>query len=145
MILSFGESEHERIEIDVLTYERQPKGDYWDDNWVSVKIYVTAAGFHGDVSASIRTDELQRFLEELCRLYKTLQGIAEFKTLEHQLSLRLIPDTTGHIELCGELADRYLQKNRLKFVLSFDQTYLAKSIQELEKIMIKFPVRESKR
>ena len=40
MIFSFGQSQEERIEVDVLDYERAPVGEYWDDNWLNVEIRV---------------------------------------------------------------------------------------------------------
>ena len=65
MILSFGQSEHERIEIDVLNYERQPIGEYYDDNWLVVEIRVHAGGFRGKVSTTILAAELDGFLSKL--------------------------------------------------------------------------------
>ena len=35
MTFSFGQSERERIEVEVFGYERQPVGEYWDDNWLT--------------------------------------------------------------------------------------------------------------
>jgi len=32
MIFSFGQPQHERIEIDDLHYEREPVGEHFDDN-----------------------------------------------------------------------------------------------------------------
>ena len=42
MTFSFGQSQHERIDLDVLRYEREPVGEYHDDNWLTVKIQVCA-------------------------------------------------------------------------------------------------------
>ena len=53
MIFSFGESQHERIEVDVLRYERSPVGDYHDDNWLTAKVRIAAGGFRGAVDASV--------------------------------------------------------------------------------------------
>jgi len=58
MTFSFGQSERERIEVDVLQYERQRTGEYWDDNWLTVQIRVQAGGFHGNAKAAIITSEL---------------------------------------------------------------------------------------
>src|SRR5207253_7730240 len=40
MTFSFGQSEHERIEVDVLRYERSPVGEYHDDNWLTSQVSV---------------------------------------------------------------------------------------------------------
>ncbi len=141
MTFSFGQSEHERLEIDVLSYERQPVGEYYDDNWLRVEIRVHAGGFRGKVSATILAAELDGFLQKLKSLYQTLSGNAEFITLEEQLTLNLIGDGKGHIELRGEVTDQPGIGNRLSFTLQFDQSQLAGSIRELERVVAQFPVR----
>src|SRR5437660_8865101 len=105
MTFSFGHSEHERIEVDVHGYERAPVGEYYDDNWLTVEIRVRTGGFRGKASATIITSELTKFLSELSPLHQTLSGAAEFKTMEEQLSLRLVGDGKGHIELVGEVSE----------------------------------------
>jgi hypothetical protein len=141
MIFSFGQSENECVEIDVLRYERPLIGEYWDDNWLTVEIRVQAGGIHGKVTAAILTGEFEKFLSELRPLYETLSGSANFKTMEAQLTLILVGDGKGHIELRGEVTDQPGIGNRLNFVLQFDQTQLATSIRELERVMAQFPIR----
>ena len=138
---SFGQSENERIEINVLNYERAPVGEYWDDNWLNVEISICAGGFRGKASATIITSELEKFLSELKALHEKLNGTATFTTLEEQLSLRLNGDGKGHIELRGEVADQAGIGNRLNFTLQFDQSQLGTSVRELEKVTAQFPVR----
>src|SRR5271170_5364423 len=95
MMFSFGHSEHERIEVDVLRYERSPVGEYHDDNWLTIEIRVRAGGFHGMVSAAILTEDLVRFASQLRPLYDSLSGSAKFSTMEGQLSLHLVGDGKG--------------------------------------------------
>ena len=141
MIFSFGQSEDEHIEVDVLNYERAPVGEYWDDNWLNVEIRVRAGGFRGKVAAAITTGELKKFLSELQPLYEKFSGGAEFATMEEQLGLRLNGDGKGHIELRGEVTDQAGIGNRLHFTLQFDQSQLRTSISELEQVTAQFPVR----
>jgi hypothetical protein len=141
MTFSFGQSEQERVEVDVHGYERPASGEYWDDNWLRVEIRVCAGGFRGKTSAAIITSELTKFLSELRPLYETLNGSAEFATMEQQLSLRLTGDGKGHIELRGEIADQPGVGNRLHFALQFDQSQVGASIRELERVISEFPVR----
>ena len=143
MIFSFDQSETERIEVDVLRYERAPSGEYHDDNWLTSQFRVSVGGFHGQVdNAAILTYELAAFLTQLRPLYKTLRGTAEFSTLERQLHLLLVGDGIGHIALTGEVEDRVVGGNQLHFRLQFDQTQLATSIHELERVMSEFPIRQ---
>lgn len=141
MQFSFGHSKNERIEVEVFGYEREPVGEYYDDNWLTVEIRVWAGGFRGSTSASLLTHELNQFLPPLRSLYESLAGTAEFKTMEEQLGLRLSGDGQGHIALSGEIYDQPGIGNRLQFSLSLDQTLLAKSIRELEQVVAAFPER----
>src|SRR5947208_1811455 len=135
MKFSFGESERERIEVDVMSYERPASGEHHDDNWLSVSITVRIGGFSGRAGAAIVTDELVRFAEQLHRLYDELTGSAEFRTLEGQLSLTLSCDTRGHIALRGEVLDQAGIGNRLSFHLDLDRSFLQQSIRELDAVI----------
>jgi hypothetical protein len=141
MIFSFGYSEMERLEVEVQGYERTATGEYYDDNWLNTTIRVRAGGFRGNVDASILTVELVAFLDQLDPLCETLQGTAEFSTLEGQLHLQLTGDRKGHIELIGEILDQAGIGNKLRFKLKFDQSMLRSSIRELENVVTQFPVR----
>jgi hypothetical protein len=136
MKVSFGQSERERVEIDVPAWKRASVDDY---NWLTVCIRVQAGGFQGEVSAAILTDDLVRFLAQLRPLHQTLSGSAEFSTMEDQLSLRLVGDGKGHIDLSGEVADRAGDGNRLHFRLQFDQSQLGASVRQLEQATSDFP------
>ena len=85
MKFSLGQSEHERIELEVLRYERAAVGEYYDDNWLTSQIGVRAGRFRGKVDAAVLTGELASFLTSLRPLYDTLRGTAEFSTMEEQL------------------------------------------------------------
>jgi hypothetical protein len=141
MLFSFGQSEYERIEVDVLGYEFAPVGECYDDNWLTVQIRVAVGGFRGAVDAAILTDELAAFRTQLRPLHERLRGVAEFTTLEGQLHLRLTGDGKGHIELVGCVGDEPGVGNQLHFTLNFDQSQLKVSIRELECVVSEFPVR----
>ena len=141
MTFSFGQPERERIEVDVEGYDRLTPGANCYENWLDVVIRVQAGGFQGEVKAQIISDELVRFASQLHPLYESLSGTAEFLTMEGQLSLRLIGDGKGHIELHGTVVDEAGVGNRLDFTLHFDQTQLRASICEIERITSQFPAR----
>lgn len=141
MTFSFAHSEQERIEVQVHGYERAAVGEYYDDNWLTVEIRVRAGRFRGKASATIITGELTKFLSELRLLHQTLRGTAALKTMEEQLSLRIVGDGKGHIELRGEVADQPGIGNRFHFTLQFDQSQLGASIRELERVTLQFPER----
>ena len=95
MTFSFGQSQHQRIEVEVLRYERSPVGEYHDGNWLTVQVRVCVGGFRGTVDAAFNTGELVAFLTQLRPLHQSLSGTAEFATLEGQLHLRLTGDGKG--------------------------------------------------
>lgn len=143
MIFAFGQSQHDRVEIDVLRYERAPVGDYHDDNWLTVQILVAAGGFRGKVDASILTAELVDFLTQLHSLKETLRASAVLSTVEEQLELTLTGDGKGHITLSGNVLDQLGSGNRLVLEFSFDQSQLNASIRELTEVVERFPVRSA--
>lgn len=141
MKFSLGQSETKIIEVDVLRYERAHSGDYEDDQWLTSQLRVSAGGFHGKVEAAIRTTELDAFLTQLRPLYRTLLGTAELSTMEGQLHFLLAGGGKGHIELTGKAEDRAGGDYQLHFRRRFDQTQLATSIHELERVVSYFPIR----
>lgn len=131
----------EQLRIDVLGYEREPVGEYFDDNWLSVAVEVKAGSFTGYFSASFLTGEIEAFHQGAANLYESLSGQAEFRTLEEQLRIDLAGDGLGHIRLTGRAEDRPGIGNALAFAFAFDQTQLQASVQGLAKVLTAFPVR----
>jgi hypothetical protein len=138
---SLGGSEHERVEVTVSGYERQPSGDYHDDNWLTVEVSLAVGGFRGRFQASFLTAELTEFRDQLAALNTSLKGEAKLVTMETQLLLSLSGNGRGGILLKGEAWDQPGIGNCLAFGLDIDQTHLANTLQELDAIIERFPVR----
>jgi hypothetical protein len=141
MKFSFTVSPKENLSIDVISYERPVSGDYHDDNWLIVKINVSAGGFSGSATATIQAAELIDFSEQLHSFYDTLTGTAEFSTLEDQLHLTFTGNGKGGVRLSGIVLDAPGIGNSLSFSFDFDQTHLQKSLKELDAVLSAFPVR----
>jgi len=139
--VAFGGQEHERVEISVHGYERPPRGEYFDDNWLRVGVSIHAGAFSGGFGAAFLTAELESFHEQLSSLHETLKGEARFQTLEEQLSLVLKGNGLGHIELAGEALDQPGIGSRLCFTISLDQSHLRSSLESLRAVLATFPVR----
>jgi len=142
MEFSIRESEHEFIAVDVLGYERAPVGEYYDDNWLRVKICVAGGGFRGSASAAILSDELAQFTSQLRRLFENLSGSAKLSTMEGQLELSLTCDKMGCIALAGFVKDRPGPGYRLDFALRLDQSHLIGTLAQLDSIAANFPIRQ---
>ncbi len=143
MKICFQNTEQQRLELDILDYERSLSGEYYDDNWLLAEVVLSVGGFQGKFNLSILTQELVNFLNETQTLWLKLSGISEFKTMESQLYLKLTGDGKGHITLEGEAIDRLGSDNQLKFCFEFDQTQLQQSISELKEAVTQFPIRQA--
>jgi hypothetical protein len=139
----FGGSQHERLEILVAGYERPTDNDnYYDANWLTVKVKVAAGGFRGGFDAAFLTAELDDLREKLKKLYDSLKGKTKWETMEGQLELILQGNGLGGIELLGDALDQAGIGNHLSFKLSFDQTQLAQSLSQLDELMSEYPIRD---
>lgn len=138
---SIGGSEHNKVTVEVINYERAASSDYHDDNWVNVGIYVAVGAFSGRFAASFLTEEFVAFRAQLRKLYETLNGEATFTTLEGQLTLKLVGDGRGGVALKGEASDQ--AENCLTFQMALDQTDLPSALDGLDQIIAAFPVRAS--
>ncbi len=141
-VVAFGGTDHARLEIHVAGYERtQTVGEYFDDNWLLVRVSVSAGGFRGTYDATFQVAELCSLRDELVKLHSTLQGSATLQTMEGQLLLRFQGNGLGKIKLYGEAVDQPGTGNRLIFNLSLDQTQLADSLHDLNEAIETFPIR----
>lgn len=140
---SLGDSGHGCIEIDIMDYERELVGEYYDDNWVRGNVSVIVGGFTGKFNAAFLSEDFSRFLEKLNKLYESLSGKAEFTTMEGQLLLEAEGDGKGHIRVRGEAIDVAGTGNRLVFNFEIDQIQLAQTIKELKHVVSDYPVRSA--
>ena len=138
---SFGGETKERLEIDVLGYERAASGEYYDDNWLRAVISASVGGFSGKFNAAFLTSELLGFRDELQTLYNSLRGVARFVTMEEQLFIDLTGNGCGGILLKAIALDAPGNGNRLQFELTLDQTCLLSALEGLNEVIDRFPVR----
>jgi len=128
------------LKLSVICRSHPDKNDYWDGNWLRATVDLRAGGFRGTVEGDIRADEIAGFLVPLWKLHQSLQGIAQFETLETWLSLRATGDGCGHIDVECEILDQPGIGNRLVCTLKSDQTYIKNTIAELAAAVEAFPV-----
>lgn len=138
---SIGTTKSESIFVTVNGYERGVTGEYYDDNWVNVKVSIAMGAFKGNFDAAFLTHDFVQFREALQALYETLKGEAIFSTLEEQLFIKLTVDNGGHIAVEGMAIDQPGIGTELKFAFDLDQSYLPKIISDLDEIVTKYPIR----
>ncbi|MFT6395711.1 MAG: hypothetical protein ACJAYU_000453 [Bradymonadia bacterium] len=116
--------------------------DYWDGNWLRVKLELRAGAFQGKQEALLRTDEFASFRSELGVLHDTLRGEAVFASLEGWAEVRLVGDGKGHVAATIKVRDNAGIANSLHFGegISIDQTDLPRLIDALDGVLRTFPV-----
>src|SRR5262249_26580794 len=72
----------EYIALTVKGRESPGSADYWDANWLNCSVEVAAGAFRGILDSSIRTDELERFYQQVEGLNERIGGDAELATME---------------------------------------------------------------
>ena len=125
---SIGYADSARLFIELLS---PPAVDCGYD-WISARATIDVGGFHGVTQLMITLADLIRFRDNIRRLYKELKGEAEFTTIEQQISFTVTTDRLGHMNVSGYLADDPSFGNKLTYSIGIDQTFLQKTISELE-------------
>lgn len=133
-------SENEIFLVEFIARSIPEAKEFYDGNWLNVKVSIKAGDFSGVVHGQLRADELTRFRDELLVLYQSLSGCARFSTMEQWLSFEFIGDGMGHIAFNGEVMDQVGIGNTLKFNFDLDQTFIPEILYSLETIIKTFPV-----
>ena len=64
--------------------------------------------------------------------------MAEFKTIEDQLAIRIEVDKLGHVQASGYLLDDFVHGNKFYFNISYDQTLLRHTLSEIDDVLLEF-------
>ncbi|MCM3359791.1 hypothetical protein [Psychrobacillus sp. MER TA 171] len=132
--------EKTKVEIDVLTREYPNSSSYWDVNWVISNVKVEIPGYYVNFTASLRTDEIRDFVNELKSMNRYLTGKAILKNLDSFIHFEGEMDKLGHIDWSGETCYPAGSGAVLSFEFVSDQSHLINLIKELENIIYVFPV-----
>ena len=132
--------EKTKVEIDVLTREYPNSSSYWDVNWVISNVKVEIPGYYVNFTASLRTDEIRDFVNELKSMNRYLTGKAILKNLDSFIHFEGEMDKLGHIDWSGETCYPAGSGAVLSFEFVSDQSHLINLIKELEDIIYVFPV-----
>jgi hypothetical protein len=135
---SIGYPDKERLEITLVGAPNDPTGKGYD--WIKGRVQIEVGAFKGELEIDLCVSNLIRFKEQLEPVYERLEGVAELKTDEDQLSIRVEVDKLGHVLVSGHLLDEFVAGNKLNFNLSYDQTLLWHTISEIDEALFElFP------
>ncbi|HXL79873.1 MAG TPA: hypothetical protein VN951_03270 [Pyrinomonadaceae bacterium] len=130
---SIGYPDRERVEVTLIGKPADPKTKDFD--WITADVEIAAGGFKGIAQIYMCVSDMLRFKEELEPVYETVAGVAEFKTIENQLYIRVEGDGLGHINASGFLIDTFEDGNKLTFNIHYDQTLLWHTISEIDEAL----------
>ena len=134
-ILRIGSKHNECLSITVLSYEYANTMEPYDNCWVESEISIFTGAFSGKFMASLTTQDFCNFHSQLQTLYDSLNGKAQFATLEKQIEFTLSGNGRGNIEVAGIAEDCYGFGNKLHFHFEIDQTYIPTILKELTGII----------
>ena len=112
----------------------------WDRNWIKTKVTIKGGVFSGHYVADFMTTDFELLKRDFKKLERDFNATANFEPLEEQLKLNISGDGLGHFEVKCIAQDQPGVGGTLSFVLSFDQTEIARLINELDKITKAFPI-----
>ncbi|HXQ37443.1 MAG TPA: hypothetical protein VN843_25760 [Anaerolineales bacterium] len=135
---SIGYPDKQRLEV--ICLGRPGDTGLEGNDWVRALVQVEVGVFKGELEIDICLSDMIRFKEELEPVYENVGGVAEFKTIEDQLFIRIEVDKLGHVQASGYLVDDFVAGNKLSFHINYDQTLLWHTISEIDEALFElFP------
>lgn len=130
---SVGHAGKERLEVKLL--DRPSASESEGADWIQGLVQIDVGAFKGELEISLCLSDIVRFKEQLEPVYEKLEGVAEFKTIEDQLAIRIEVNKLGHVQASGYLLDDLVSGNKLHFNISYDQTLLWHTISEIDEAL----------
>jgi hypothetical protein len=129
------------LSIWVLGRQFADYDDYWDGNWLNVRVRVEATGAVVEAQRPIiHVSELVTFATELERLDTTLVGNASLKCTEPNLDVAIQGETHGHATVRIKVTPDHMTQSH-EFVFFIDQTYFKPLIAGCRKILSDYPIK----
>jgi hypothetical protein len=114
--------------------------DYYDANWLNVRVRMEATGATVKCDGAIfMTSDLERFRAELASLNETLAGEAALASYEPDLKVTLKAQHLGHIAGEVEITPDHMNQFH-RFALVLDQSYLPALVAACDRVLERFPV-----
>ena len=103
--------------IRVVGRKHPQAADSSDGNWLVSPITVRVGGFVGEIAAGLRAEELVRFREGLEHVAQMGTGTAVLHSIEEWLSLAVVLEPSGVLNVSGSADDQPGIGNTLRFTL----------------------------
>jgi hypothetical protein len=128
------------LEIEVLTNKISGTNNYWEENWLYSTIKGKFPGFDANFDCYLRTDDFDRFAQELREMIALKSDEAKFTTMEEGLMLFLEREHTGAIKITGKITATELTRCSLDFKYQVDNPTLERFINEVENLIKTYPI-----
>lgn len=132
-----------KLTINILGYENGDARDVDDANWLLCSIELTVDGFNARYRAALTTHELKDLEDELARILSEPGGSMSFVTDEENLGLKIRVESLGGVDIEGDCKVSGSPKVTLSFLFQSDQTFLAKSLEDIKVALQYFPIKEA--
>lgn len=129
------------LHITIHGYENDAAMNESDANWLRCNARVDAHGFRGGALVAITTRDFGRFAAELRAVLDGSGQRAELVTDEDQIRATVELGRGGRAVIAGELSYDGGPKVRLSFTCQSDQTYLHRTLREVDTALATFPAR----
>jgi hypothetical protein len=130
------------FEMQVLGREFPELHDYWDGNWLLVKLE------YKDKNSMVRAKGPIVHLSELVQLEKSLNSICEgfsksekIEITEPELRIAFRVESAGHVQFELELTPDNAQQGHWYFI-EVDLGYLSETLSQCRAILKEYPIRE---
>lgn len=134
-------NETEYLLITVQNYSYPSATDFYDGNWLNTYLELQVGTFKCKTNASLRTDELAGFHQDLKQVFDELRGSAVFVPMEPWVNLNVHVNEQGHFIVKGSMKDDLSKANTLEFEIKTDPSYIKKTLEALKQSTDRFPVR----
>ena len=128
------------MEIEILTNKISGTNNYWEENWLYSTIKGKFPGFDANFDCYLRTDDFDRFAQELREMIALKSDEAKFTTMEEGLMLLLEREHTGAIKITGKITATELTRCSLDFQYQVDNPTLERFINEVENLIKTYPI-----
>ena len=126
--LTIGSIDSDHLQLRILKIH--------EADWIEVELNMVSCRFNGTF---VNDDFLARYFTTLRhdfeRLYHELSGEAKFETLGQIVQWQISGDGLGHFDFLCCLHYETELGCRIEFSFSFDQTYITRSLRELDEII----------
>jgi len=111
---------------------------YWGGSDLKAGIKIKAGNFSVESGLYSSTGELYELFQSLEKCNQDLRGTVKFSNYEHNLTLVMVYDQLGHINISGSFSEMNEHANKLIFAFKSDQTFIANTLRELSAIVDKY-------